>query len=275
MILKVSRPLAWPVFAIMFSGGLIVSGAGTTPLLLLQIAVLTLPYSLVIYGLNDIYDFESDVRNDRKGGFEGEVLPPRDRRTVLHAAVICSVLLLAVSALTFNPVNFAGAVLLLAGAVLYSVPPFRLKERPPLDSVSNGIGYIIIPAAMGYSFGASVWELPAELLWMSIVGVAVHSVSTIVDYRPDAGAGFKTFATRFGKRNTAIFVASTIVLILVFSPINSLLANVFLTVFLITALILAVRPDEELARKLSLSLYSSGMLLATVYLINLRYTHIF
>ena len=58
------------------------------------------------------------------------------------------------SAATRNWNNFVATVSLLLVAWMYSVPPVRLKERPPLDSLANGLGYFLLPLVMGYSLGA-------------------------------------------------------------------------------------------------------------------------
>ena len=32
------------------------------------------PYNLLMYGINDVFDYESDLRNPRKGGVEGALV---------------------------------------------------------------------------------------------------------------------------------------------------------------------------------------------------------
>ena len=39
-----------------------------------------------MYGINDVFDYESDLRNPRKGGAQGAVLTPRMHRPTLWAA---------------------------------------------------------------------------------------------------------------------------------------------------------------------------------------------
>ena len=60
---------------------------------------------------------------------------------------------------------------LLLVAWCYSVPPVRLKERPPLDSLANGLGYFLLPFVMGYSLGADPRGNAAEVLSARAVGV--------------------------------------------------------------------------------------------------------
>src|SRR5699024_696261 len=95
------------------------------------------PYNLLMYGVNDVFDHESDLRNPRKGGVEGIVLDRRWHRVTLWAAGLATapfaLALLALGSLV------SGVVLLvvLAAVVGYSAPGLRLKERPLLDSLTS------------------------------------------------------------------------------------------------------------------------------------------
>ena len=40
-----------------------------------------IPYNLAMYGINDVFDYASDLANPRKGGIEGAVLSPRSHST--------------------------------------------------------------------------------------------------------------------------------------------------------------------------------------------------
>ncbi|MGA1767725.1 MAG: prenyltransferase, partial [Aquiluna sp.] len=42
-----------------------------------------IPYNFLMYGINDVFDYESDLRNPRKGGIEGALLAPALHRTTL------------------------------------------------------------------------------------------------------------------------------------------------------------------------------------------------
>src|SRR4029078_8051696 len=49
------------------------------------------PYNLAMYGVNDVFDYESDLRNPRKGGAHGAVLDRRMHRITLWAAALACV----------------------------------------------------------------------------------------------------------------------------------------------------------------------------------------
>ncbi|MEB0015126.1 hypothetical protein QN416_26375, partial [Glaciimonas sp. Cout2] len=61
-----------------------------------------IPYNLLMYVINDVFDYESDLRNPRKGGVEGAMLDPALHRTVLVSGIVTAVPVL-------------GAMLVLAG----------------------------------------------------------------------------------------------------------------------------------------------------------------
>ena len=145
ILLKASRPPLWPALPLVFCMGLAYGEYGLTdpsfrftPLMLLQMAMLSFPLCLFTFGLNDIHDHASDSINPRKTGIEGTPLPISRHRLVRNAAFVSGGLFFCVSLATLNPANvyFAGAILVLSLA--YSTPPWRLKTRPPLDVVTAG-----------------------------------------------------------------------------------------------------------------------------------------
>ncbi|WP_291321866.1 hypothetical protein, partial [Desulfonatronospira sp.] len=73
ILLKASRPPLWPALPLVFCMGLIYGEYGLlspdfrfTPLMLLQMAMLSFPLCLFTFGLNDIHDHASDSINPRK-----------------------------------------------------------------------------------------------------------------------------------------------------------------------------------------------------------------
>lgn len=62
----VSRPLFWIGPFAAYKAGLWAAGLNTGSFEWLELFLLAFPLSLVIYGLNDIYDIEYDKKNPRK-----------------------------------------------------------------------------------------------------------------------------------------------------------------------------------------------------------------
>ncbi len=120
--------------------------------------------NLIGCGLNDIYDYESDRRSRRRRTVWGAVVDDAERPLVWCAALAMVPLVLLSGTATGNQYNVAAVTCLVLVAWLYSVPPVRFKERPPLDSLANGLGYFLLPLVMGYSLGGDPCDAAAILL---------------------------------------------------------------------------------------------------------------
>lgn len=163
---------------------------------------LTLPFNLLIYGVNDIYDQDTDALNPRKGSIEGARIEPREVRLIAWAVAVTNLPFLVWFVVALPPLAVA-AILLYAGVfVYYSAPPLRFKTRPFLDSLSNAayaLPLLIVPVALG-----------AEPLWPAVAGllawsVAKHAFDAVQDIEEDREAGIETTAVRLGPRGTALW----------------------------------------------------------------------
>jgi 4-hydroxybenzoate polyprenyltransferase len=171
--------------------------------------------NLIGCGLNDLYDYESDRRSRRRRSVWGAVVSEADRPLVSIAAISMAPIVLLAAAATRNAYNIAATACLVFVAWLYSVPPVRLKERPPLDSLANGVGYFLLPLVMGYSLGSDPRTMPLRFYLLALCVCGVHALATAADYEADKAAGHRTLAVRFGRRAAAAcaFVAFTITLL--------------------------------------------------------------
>lgn len=201
-----SRPRFW-----LYLGGTalvgVVWGANTQsilldPLTIGLIAYFLVPANLFLYGINDRFDRETDAVNPRKGAEGPEVRASHDRRVTL------AVLIAGAAGLGFLPVLPPVSGLAVLGflilAVLYSAPPARLKARPVVDSVSNGL--YLLPGVAGYALVAGRAPPIAVLVVGWLWTMAMHAFSAIPDIEPDRAAGVRTTATRLGQRRTLFAV---------------------------------------------------------------------
>ncbi len=163
---------------------------------------LTLPFNLLIYGVNDVYDQETDAANPRKGSLEGARIRSSEVRLIAWAVAVLNVPFLICFLLVLPPLANA-AILLYAGVfVFYSAPPLRFKARPFLDSLSNAayaLPLVFVPAALGV---APVWPAALGLMAWS---VAKHAFDAVQDIVEDRDAGITTTAVRLGPRGTALW----------------------------------------------------------------------
>lgn len=213
-LLTASRPISWVNTAYPFAAAYLLAGADIDWIFVVGSFFFLFPYNLLMYGINDIFDYESDRRNPRKGGIEGALLSKEHHRVLLWSALICSlpfaVLLLWVGQLQANIV----LLISLAAVVAYSAPKLRFKERPLLDSITSAT-HFVSPAVYGWTLaGAPIsttqWAVfGAFMLW----GIASHALGAIQDILPDRQGGINSIATVFSARGTiwlvlAAYIAS-------------------------------------------------------------------
>lgn len=212
-IVASSRPISWVNTAYPFAAAYLLAGGGVDWRLAVGTVFFLFPYNLLMYGINDVFDYESDLRNPRKGGIEGALLSRQSHKALLVACVACAVPFLVVLAAAGSLVaNLVLAVSIFA-VLAYSAPRLRFKERPGLDSLTSAV-HFVSPAVYGWVLaGASVqpgqWLVfGAFLLW----GMASHALGAIQDIIPDRQGGLSSIATALSARTTIWLVLAGYVL---------------------------------------------------------------
>jgi 4-hydroxybenzoate polyprenyltransferase len=194
-LLYISRPVLWintvgpATIGMWLAGDLYAWGA--LPVLLW----LTLPFNLLIYGVNDVFDQETDSKNPRKGTLEGARIDRSEVRPVVLGVILTNASFLIYS-LLFVPFSAAAWMLLYALVFLgYSAPPARFKARPYLDSLSNAayaFPLVFVPLVLGRG---PVWAAALGLMAWS---AAKHTFDAVQDVDEDRRAGITTTAVRLG-----------------------------------------------------------------------------
>ena len=254
-VLAASRPFSWINTAYPFAAGYLLATEGRVDLtFVIGTLFFLIPYNLLMYGLNDVFDYASDLRNPRKGGIEGALVDPSAARSVHRRILWASALsvlpflvyLLAVGSLA------AGLVLALVVflVVAYSAPVLRFKERPVLDSATSAMHFVgpllyalvLVDADLG---SRSVWPvLVAFVAW----GMASHAFGAVQDVRADREGGIGSVATVLGAHATVVgatvaYVAAAGVLLVL--PWPGLLAAVLPLAYAVsTARFWSVRDDD-------------------------------
>lgn len=203
-LLRVSRPRFWMyVFGPYIVGALIGAPsprAYLSPLALVFALFFLFPANLLIYGANDIFDFETDRLNLKKRGYE-DLVPPDERRALWGAIILFCWPFAPI--LLFAPLPCLGAMAgFLFFSLFYSAPPIRAKAKPVLDSAFNVL--YIFPGVFGYFLVGGLhfsWQLfAAATLW----AMAMHAYSAVPDIDADTEAGVPTVATLLGLRPTLL-----------------------------------------------------------------------
>lgn len=254
LLFWVSRPLLLPGVPLIFLLGVYLASGSLVelpPAGIFQLIILTFPLNILLYGLNDIYDFESDQKNPLKGKGFGEVLLPKHHDFIFKAASISGLLIITAAFFTFSVTNVILSLLMVILAAAYSVPPIRLKTRPPLDSLVNGLGYCLLPLALGFTYFRPLVEIPVEVLLISITVMGAHMYSSIRDFAYDKEAGERTISIALGKRTTAFLASITVLIPLVYlvRTEGSVPPIVFLTSALVISIMTIIWPNENFVSK--------------------------
>ena len=198
-----SRPISWINTAFPFAAAYLLSTRDIDLTLVLGTLYFLVPYNLAMYGINDVFDYASDLANPRKGGIEGALLAPRIHRATLWAAAATNIPFLVYLVIVGNPASTAWLAVSVFAVIAYSAPFLRFKERPFLDSVTSST-HFVSPAIVGLALaGASattgtVITLGAFFLW----GMAAHAFGAVQDIGPDREGGISSIATVIGARAT-------------------------------------------------------------------------
>lgn len=200
----VSRPRFWMyelgTFFLGVVGVIAALQSLVDPVVLVFALYFLVPANILIYGINDIFDYETDKLNPKKVQYETLLTPDK------HKAVWWWIALTNIPFVIFAGlfVSWPAGLSLLAFlffATFYSAKPIRAKTKPILDSFFSA-GHYIATGVFGY-FLAGGDAFP----WFGVLGgiawaMAMHAYSAVPDIRADKEAGFQTIATLLRRRGT-------------------------------------------------------------------------
>ena len=201
-----SRPVSWINTAYPFAAAYLMTTRQLDATLVVGTLFFLIPYNLAMYGINDVFDYESDLRNPRKGGAHGAVLDRRLHRITLWVSgLLCLPFVVCLIAVG-SPLSWLVLAASLFFVVFYSAPPLRLKERPFLDSATSSI-HFFSPAVYGLVLAGATWtgQLIAIIVAFALWGVASHAFGAVQDVVADREAGIASIATARGARWTVRF----------------------------------------------------------------------
>lgn len=247
-----SRPVSWVNTAFPFAAAMLLTTREVDWLLVVGTIYYLVPYNLAMYGINDVFDYASDVRNPRKGGIEGALLPPECHRPLIWLAAASNAPFLAVMVVSGNLLSTAAIGLSSFALAAYSAPGLRFKERPLLDSVTSST-HFVSPALVGLALAGARIDLGLVLTLIAffVWGVAAHAFGAVQDILPDRAAGIGSIATAIGARRTVrlallLWIAAGAIMLAV--PWPGPLAGIVALPYLLICLPYASVSDADSAR---------------------------
>ena len=198
-----SRPLSWVNTAFPFAAGYFMATPEVDLVFVLGTIYFLIPYNLAMYGINDVFDYESDLRNPRKGGVEGALLDRSMHRPTLWAALLTNLPFLVFFVIVGDPLSWLVLAISVFAVIAYSAPGLRFKERPFVDSITSST-HFVSPAVYGLVLAGAVFTpalwalLAAFFLW----GLASHAFGAVQDVIADREADISSIATVIGARAT-------------------------------------------------------------------------
>ncbi|AJM77059.1 prenyltransferase [Rathayibacter toxicus] len=244
-----SRPLSWINTAYPFAAAYLLAAREIDLAFVLGTFYFLIPYNLAMYGINDVFDYESDLRNPRKGGVEGAVLGRDNHRATLIAAVATNMPFVVALVLLGPPLSWLVLGVGLAAVVAYSAPKLRFKERPFVDSITSA-AHFVSPAVYGIALaGAAVTpQLVALLVAFTLWGAASHAFGAVQDILADRAGGIGSIATALGAKATtrcAVAAYSACGLLLLLLPWPGTLAALFAVAYIVNIWPYRSLPDSQ------------------------------
>ncbi len=204
-IVRISRPRFWLYLFGTYLVGLAAGATSTSDFFRLDSILFglyfLLPANLLVYGINDIFDFETDRLNPKKAEYEMLVRPESHRRLAIWTIVLNLPFLIAAFFIAPSALMPLAAFLILS--ILYSAPPVRAKTIPIVDSLFNIL--YVFPAAFAYQVLTRHFPPLTVMIAAGAWTSAMHAYSAIPDIDADRQAGLSTIATLLGKTGTLTF----------------------------------------------------------------------
>lgn len=199
-LLKISRPKFWGylagTFLVGYTLGINSLQEFYTPVFFVLLGFFLFPANLLLYGINDLFDQDTDAFNKKKTVYEHRLLK-KETRALLISLFFCLLISVSIFFLLPSLLTRILFVLFIFLSASYSMPPLRFKSKPLVDSISNIL--YILPGVIGYlvvSNQSLNWRI---LIASSCWAIAMHLFSAIPDIQADKKAHLTTSAIFFGK----------------------------------------------------------------------------
>ncbi len=159
-----------------------------------------IPANILIYGINDIFDYETDKLNPKKGDDAYEALVPPERQRSLWIWILATNIPFFFFVPLYTPLMLSFFAFIFF-ASFYSAAPIRAKAKPLIDSLFSA-GHYVATGVFGYYLaGGTDFPLVGVIAGMCWA-VAMHAYSAVPDIKADFQAGLHTIAIMIGAKRT-------------------------------------------------------------------------
>lgn len=224
-----SRPVSWINTAFPFIASYWIITGKVSPTLIIGGLYFLIPYNLLMYGINDVFDYESDKLNPRKTGVQGIVLEKNLHTSVLWVAILTNVPFLVYLLIAGGTSANIVLAYVLFMVIAYSAPKLRFKERPLLDSFTSA-SHFAGPLLYGSVLGGWSADYLTFVISFMLWGMASHAFGAVQDVVPDRKAHIHSVATYIGAQRTVRISVSLYLLaslLLAYSGGSSLIVGIF------------------------------------------------
>ncbi len=202
-----SRPVSWINTAFPFGATYIFVTHRIDLTFIVGTLFFLIPYNLLMYGINDVFDYESDLRNPRKGGIEGALLDKRYHRLTIWSSILLCIPFLVYLYAVSDPASMAWLTLFVFTVIAYSAPVLRFKERAFLDSLTSSSHFF---GPMVYALSLTQVDMTSRetlscILAFALWGIASHAFGAVQDVIADREANISSIATVIGAKATVRF----------------------------------------------------------------------
>jgi len=198
---RVSRPRFWFYLLGPYTVGCIWGADGYLDLLkpwfFAYFLFFMFPANVLLYGVNDLWDQDTDELNPKKEGKEHRVKPVEREalRRLVWAAGGLGLLLTVFQRGMVERMILLGFILL---SYYYSAEPIRFKQRPFVDSASNIL--YALPGVFSYYLTSGTLPPTPVLVAAFMHTFSMHLFSAVPDIAYDTETGIRTTAVVLGRR---------------------------------------------------------------------------
>jgi 4-hydroxybenzoate polyprenyltransferase len=209
-----SRPVSWINTAFPFGATYFFITHQVDLTLVIGTIFFLIPYNLLMYGINDVFDYESDLRNPRKGGIEGALLEKKYHKLTIWSSILICIPFLAYLYSVSDLASSLWLSLFVFTVIAYSAPVLRFKERAFLDSLTSSshffgpMIYALSLTGVDITSRETLSCILAFLLW----GIASHAFGAVQDVTADREANISSIATVIGAKATVRFAFASYLL---------------------------------------------------------------